>query len=171
MWTSLDWFCWGLCVPPGSGYLFLSPDLGGLFLQINFLHLFLFPLSVQLDCFLLFCHTGHWSILLPLVHCLFHLLYYEFHLLRSLSLIGSFYVFFLFVKGLTKVLHSFLQSCEYLYDHYFKFFIRNIYYFVPFRLALLLWFCPVHLWYIPVSHFVSLCLFLGIRRVSYLSCS
>ena len=40
----------------------------------------------------------------------------KFHLLCPLSLIASFY---LFVKGLTEVLHFFLKSRKYLYKHYF----------------------------------------------------
>ena len=40
-------------------------------------------------------------------------------------LIFLFYVLYVFVEGLVKVLHSFLKSSEYFYDHYFKFSIRH----------------------------------------------
>ena len=68
---------------------------------------------------------------------------------------GSFYCYYLFVKGLTEILFSFLQLSEYLYDQYFKFFIRLIIY-----LCFVYIFCCdfvllFHFEHIPLSpHFV-----------------
>ena len=68
-----------------------------------FIIIFLFP--IQLDFFPLLCPLSCWSVfLLPLVYCLFHLVYFSFQLSYS-SLIGSF-LCSLFFKDLTEVLHS-----------------------------------------------------------------
>ena len=90
-----------------------------------FIIFFLFP--VQLDCFPLLCPPGHWFVLL------LFLVYYVFHpvfLIVNwvLHLWFFFNVFYLFVEDLTEVLHSFLKSSGYLYDHYFRFSIRHITY-------------------------------------------
>ena len=84
--TSLGWFCWGLSIPVGSGFLFPSGSIQLLLLQINFLppvfplffsgipiiqvellsslspfsfFITIFSLSYELDCFPLLCPLGH----------------------------------------------------------------------------------------------------------------
>ena len=81
-------------------------------------------------------------------------------------------LFYLVVKYPTDVLHSFLKFTEYLYDHYFKFFIRHITYLPLLRSLAVVLSCSL-IWDILLYLLVlsnSLCLFLCVKKVSYITC-
>ena len=84
------------------------------------------------------------------------------------------FVFYLFVKRLTEVLHFFLRCSEYLSDHYFKLSIRHITYLSFIFRSLAVIFFSSLIWDIFFGlHILSncLCLFLCVRKVSWSSCS
>ena len=100
-------------------------------------HLHFFFPPAQLDYFPLFFLPGHWFILLiPLVVFIPSSVF----LISFAFFISDWFFLFLFVNGLIEVLHTFLKSSEYLYDHYFMY---QVYYLFLFHLDHLLRSCPV----------------------------
>ena len=70
--------------------------------------------------------SDHWFILYPLICYCFSLVYFLFQLLYSLALIGSFYIFCIFVQVLTEFIHFSSKFIEHLYDHYFELLSRSL---------------------------------------------
>lgn len=77
-------------------------------------------------CFLLSRRPDCWYVLLqPLNYYWFPLVCFSLVLVLTLIELKWSFKYFLFIEGLTEFFHSFFSLIEYLYDHYFKFFIAR----------------------------------------------
>ena len=138
------------------------------FLRLFSICIYFFPLiSSAFHCSIfqaINLYLGFNCLLFIASNVFFYFIYYILHLWLVL-----FNISYPFIQDLTEFFHYFLQPSEYLYDYYFKFFIRYIFYLCFLQFLLMRFFFLFFLLeHISLStHFAWLHLFLWIRENGY----